>query len=150
MSEQNSQKKKEYNKMVEEVSPKPNTIKNCFFAFLVGGIICVIGQIITDILLKFNISIDEAKILTSVILIFIGAFLTGIDVYDAIGQFAGAGTIIPITGFSNSIVASAMEYKKEGYVMGVGAKMFTIAGPVIVYGVISSVIVGLLYYFINL
>lgn len=149
MKNHKDRKKIEYINMVETKSPKPNIMKNCSKAFFVGGVICCVGQFITNMLMNFGVALNDAMGFTSIILIFLGAFLTGIDVYDTIGQFAGAGSIIPITGFANSIVSSAMEYKKEGYIMGVGAKMFTIAGPVIVYGVIASVIVGLVHLVIN-
>lgn len=143
--------KNEYKKYVEKMSPKPAYIKNCIMAFLVGGLICCIGQAINDIYMKI-INLDKltAASATSMTLIFLGAFLTGLGVYDLIGKRAGAGSIIPITGFANSIVSPAMEFKKEGYVTGVGANLFKIAGPVLVYGISSSIICGLLYYFIKL
>ncbi|WP_343344922.1 stage V sporulation protein AC [Terrisporobacter petrolearius] len=143
--------KNEYKKYVEKMSPKPAYIKNCIMAFLVGGLICCIGQGINDIYMKI-INLDKlvAASATSMTLIFLGAFLTGLGVYDLIGKRAGAGSIIPITGFANSIVSPAMEFKKEGYVTGVGANLFKIAGPVLVYGISSSIICGLLYYFIKL
>ncbi|WP_343338055.1 hypothetical protein TPELB_35880 [Terrisporobacter petrolearius] len=143
--------KNEYKKYVEKMSPKPAYLKNCIMAFLVGGLICCIGQGINDIYMKI-IDLDKlaAASATSMTLIFIGAFLTGLGVYDLIGKRAGAGSIIPITGFANSIVSPAMEFKKEGYVTGVGANLFKIAGPVLVYGISSSIICGLLYYFIKL
>lgn len=149
MKSSGSEKKKAFDKMVQTVSPKPKLAYNCIKAFFVGGAICIFGQIITKVLLSWDMSKSEATTLTSMILIFLGALFTGLDLYDSLGEFAGAGSIIPITGFANSIVSPAMEFKKEGYVLGVGAKMFTIAGPVIVYGVISSVVVGLIYYFIS-
>lgn len=136
----------QYEKLVDGISPKPKLLRNCFRAFWTGGLICIIGQVIHNILMNAGVGNNNAVIYTSIILIFMGALLTGLDIYGRLGQYSGAGTIIPITGFANSIVASAIEYKKEGYVLGVGAKMFTIAGPVIVYGVITSVIVGLIYY----
>jgi len=148
MSKISNKNKQQYQSMVDQVNPKPPLLKNCTWAFCVGGLICVIGEGILDIFLSYGLDKDDAAMWTSVILIFLGALLTGLDVYDSIGKYAGAGSIVPITGFSNSIVAPAMEYKKEGYVLGVGAKMFTIAGPVIVYGVIASVIIGLIYYFV--
>ncbi|MGL5506712.1 MAG: SpoVA/SpoVAEb family sporulation membrane protein, partial [Paraclostridium sp.] len=116
-----------------------------------GGIICMIGQAINDTYMKV-VGLDklQAAGATSMTLIFIGAFLTGLGVYDLIGKRAGAGSIIPITGFANSIVSPAMEYKREGYVLGVGANLFKIAGPVLVYGIGSSVLCGLIYYIINL
>ncbi|MCC3865588.1 stage V sporulation protein AC [Terrisporobacter petrolearius] len=143
--------KNEYKKYVEKMSPKPAYLKNCIMAFLVGGLICCIGQAINDIYMKIiNLDNLAAASATSMTLIFLGAFLTGLGVYDLIGKRAGAGSIIPITGFANSIVSPAMEFKKEGYVTGVGANLFKIAGPVLVYGISSSIICGLLYYFIKL
>lgn len=143
--------KNEYKQYVEKMSPKPTYLKNNIMAFLVGGLICCIGQGINDFYMKI-INLDKlaASSATSMTLIFLGAFLTGLGVYDLIGKRAGAGSIIPITGFANSIVSPAMEFKKEGYVTGVGANLFKIAGPVLVYGVSSSIICGLLYYFIKL
>lgn len=143
--------KNEYKQYVEKVSPKPTYLKNSIMAFLVGGLICCIGQGINDFYMKI-INLDKlaASSATSMTLIFLGAFLTGLGVYDLIGKRAGAGSIIPITGFANSIVSPAMEFKKEGYVTGVGANLFKIAGPVLVYGISSSIICGLLYYFIKL
>ena len=123
--------------------------KNCIKAFIVGGIICCIGQLIYYGIVKLGFNVDDSMAITSIILVFLGAFLTGINIYNKIGKFAGAGSIIPITGFANSIVAPAMEHRKEGLVTGVGAKMFIIAGPVLVYGIISSFICGLIYYFIK-
>ena len=145
------QNQDEYKKYVEQKSPKPTYLKNCTMAFLVGGLICCIGQGITDFYTNI-ISLDKlsASSTTSMTLIFIGAILTGFGVYDLIGKRAGAGSIIPITGFANSIVSPAMEFKKEGYVLGVGANLFKIAGPVLVYGISSSVACDLIYYFIKL
>ncbi|OJT76926.1 stage V sporulation protein AC [Clostridioides difficile] len=122
-------------------------IKNYTLAFIVGGIICMIGQAINDLYMKVG-GLDKlgASSATSITLIFIGAFLTGLGVYDLIGKRAGAGSIIPITGFANSIVSPAMEYKREGYVLGVGANLFKIAGPVLVYGIGSSILCGIIYY----
>ena len=149
MSEQknSNQNQKKYKDYVDEISPKPTYIKNYILAFIVGGIICMIGQGINDIYMNFGgLNKQDAASYTSITLIFIGAFLTGLGVYDLIGKRAGAGSIIPITGFANSIVSPAMEYKREGYVMGVGANLFKIAGPVLVYGVGSSILFGLVYY----
>lgn len=141
----------EYKQYVEKISPKPNYLKNCIMAFLVGGLICCIGQGINDFYMKvINLNKLSAASATSMTLIFLGAFLTGLGVYDLIGKRAGAGSIIPITGFANSIVSPAMEFKKEGYVTGVGANLFKIAGPVLVYGITSSIICGMIYYFIKL
>lgn len=143
--------KNEYKQYVEKMSPKPTYLKNIIMAFLVGGLICCIGEGINDFYMKI-IGLEKlsASSATSMTLIFLGAFLTGIGVYDLIGKRAGAGSIIPITGFANSIVSPAMEFKKEGYVTGVGANLFKLAGPVLVYGVSSSIICGLIYYFIKL
>ena len=138
---------KDYKKYVDEISPKPKYLKNYTLAFIVGGIICLIGQIINDLYSKVgNLDKIPASTATSITLIFIGAFLTGLGVYDLIGKRAGAGSIIPITGFANAVVSPAIEFKKEGFVFGVAAKMFTIAGPVLVYGIGSSVIIGIIYY----
>lgn len=136
---------KDYQKYAENKVPKPTYMKNIILAFLVGGAICLVGQFIINYLKKIGLNEKDAAAGTSIILIFIGALLTGLGVYDKIGKIGGAGATIPITGFSNAIVAPAMEFKKEGFIFGVAAKMFVIAGPVIVYGVGSSVIVGMLY-----
>lgn len=137
---------KGYQDYVEQKSPNSPIIKNCFNAFWVGGLICSIGQIILDICKSNGIDIEMSGTIVSIILIGISAFLTGINVFNRIGKFAGAGSLVPITGFANSIVSPAMEYKSEGYVMGVGGKMFTVAGPVLVYGISTSIIVGILYF----
>ena len=143
--------KNDYKQYVEKMSPKPNYLKNCIMAFLVGGVICCIGEGINDFYMKIiNLDKLSAVSATSMSLIFLGSFLTGLGVYDLIGKRAGAGSIIPITGFANSIVSPAMEFKKEGYVTGVGANLFKIAGPVLVYGITSSIICGMIYYFIKL
>ena len=130
----------------KEVEPKPQIVKNCIRAFLVGGLICDLGQVIMTVLKNYDFSKDEIGAITSICMVFLGALLTGVGIYDKIATYAGAGTVVPITGFSNAIVAPAIEFKKEGFVFGVAAKMFTIAGPVLVYGVGSSVIVGIVYY----
>lgn len=136
--------------ITNEATIKPKIVRNCARAFLVGGAICMIGQIFQNILIKYNFSEEEVKMLVPIIMIFLGALLTGVGIYDKIASFGGAGTVVPITGFSNAIVAPAIEFKKEGFVFGVAAKMFTIAGPVLVYGIGSSVIIGIVYYFIQL
>lgn len=142
---------KNYKKYVDEISPKPTYLKNYTLAFIVGGIICTIGQLINDLYMNyFNLEKLNAASATSITLIFIGALLTGLGVYDLIGKRAGAGSIIPITGFANSIVSPAMEYKREGYVLGVGANLFKIAGPVLVYGIGSSILCGFIYYIFKL
>ncbi|SDK59705.1 stage V sporulation protein AC [Natronincola ferrireducens] len=142
---------RDYQNYVAEKSPKPNYAKNCIWSFTIGGSICVIGQFIhSRIESIFDMNHLDATNTTILIMIFIGALLTGLGVYDQIGKRAGAGSIVPITGFANSIVAPAMEFKREGYVFGVAAKMFVLAGPVLVYGITTSVIVGIIYYFIRL
>lgn len=141
--------KKGYQEYVNQKSPNSPILKNCFNAFWVGGLICSIGQIISFICKQRGISTETSGTIVSIILIGISAFLTGLNVFNRIGKFAGAGSLIPITGFANSIVAPAMEYKSEGYVMGVGGKMFTVAGPVLVFGISASIIVGLVFLIFN-
>ena len=137
--------KKEYQRYAEKKIPKPTYFKNILFAFIVGGLICVVGQIIRNILFKYGLDEKEVTSATSILLVFLGSFLTGLGLYDNIGKIGGAGAAIPITGFANSIVSPAMEFKREGFIFGVAARMFSIAGPVLVYGVSSSIIVGILY-----
>ncbi|SNS36652.1 stage V sporulation protein AC [Anaerovirgula multivorans] len=147
----NQPSQSDYEKFIEDKIPKPNYLKNCTWAFIVGGLICTIGQFIHNrIEAALNLSHLDATNATILIMIFIGASLTGIGVYDLIGKRAGAGSIVPITGFANSIVAPAMEFKREGYVFGIAARMFVLAGPVLVYGITSSVVVGILYYFLKI
>lgn len=141
---------KEYNEYVEKKAKKSNIITDCIIAFIVGGIICIIGQAIKDFTLNMGADEKTASAICSIILIFIGATLTALKLYQRIGKVAGAGSIIPITGFSNSIVSPAIEYKSEGLVLGIGANMFKVAGPVLVYGIGSSVILGIIYYLIKL
>lgn len=146
-----NQAKERYKKRVERLNPKPPLVKNCCWAFVVGGFICVLGQFIQNSFMDgAGLSRSNATAATSAVMVFLGAFLTGLGIYDELGKRAGAGSIVPITGFANSIVASAMEFKREGFVFGVGAKMFTIAGPVIVYGTITAFIVGLLHWLMRL
>jgi len=145
-----SNKKESYRRLVESKNPRPNYFKNSLWAFFVGGIICILGQFIHETIeSRFDLSHLDATNVTILVMIFIGSLLTGLGIYDNIGKRAGAGSIIPITGFANSIVAPAMEFKKEGYVFGVASRMFILAGPVLVYGITSSVLVGIIYYFIN-
>ena len=141
--------KKEYQHYVNKKSPNSPIIKNCFNAFWVGGLICSIGQIILNICKSRGLSQEISGTIVSIILIGISAFFTGLNIFNKIGKFAGAGSLIPITGFANSIVSPAMEYKSEGYVMGVGGKMFTVAGPVLVFGISTSIIVGIVYLIFN-
>lgn len=136
---------KEYQEYVNKKSPNSPILKNCFNSFWVGGLICTIGQFIMEICKYRNLDTTLSSTIVSIILIFLSAFLTSLNLFNKIGKFAGAGSLVPITGFANSIVSPAMEYKSEGYVMGVGAKMFTVAGPVLVYGISTSILVGLCY-----
>ncbi|WP_010234969.1 MULTISPECIES: stage V sporulation protein AC [Clostridium] len=149
MAKQEDKIKEKFHRVTKESSPKSKIYKNCICAFLVGGVICDIGQFFYNFLISMGIPTDDTLIWVTIIMIFIGSLLTGIGIYDKLASFAGAGTVVPITGFANSIVSPAIEFKKEGYILGVGAKMFTIAGPVLVYGITSSVIVGIIYYFIK-
>lgn len=142
--------KQEYQKYIEKKTPNSHLFKDLCFAFVIGGIICCIGQLIIDNFKAWGLDKETASSATSVVMVFLGAFFTGIGVYDKIAKRAGAGTIVPITGFANSVVSPAMEFKSEGLVLGLAAKMFIIAGPVIVYGILSSVIVGIIYYIISL
>lgn len=141
--------KKEYQNYVDKKSPNSPILKNCINAFWVGGLICSLGQIILNICNSRGLSQEISGTIVSIILIGISAFLTGLNIFNKIGKFAGAGSLIPITGFANSIVSPAMEYKSEGYVMGVGGKMFTVAGPVLVFGISTSIIVGIIYLIFN-
>lgn len=140
---------KEYQEYVDKKSPNSPIWKNCLNAFLVGGLICSIGQFTMEICKFRGLSQDISSTIVSILLIFLSAFLTALNVFNKIGKFAGAGSLVPITGFANSIVSPAMEYKSEGYVMGVGAKMFTVAGPVLVYGISTSILIGIVYLIFN-
>lgn len=137
---------KEYGKLVEDISPKSPVGKDTLNAFWVGGIICTIGQFFINFYTNLGLEKDAASAAASMTLVVISATLTGLSLYDNIAKFAGAGTLVPITGFANSIAAPAIEFKTEGFILGVGAKMFTIAGPVIVYGISASVVYGLIYW----
>ncbi len=136
--------KKEYNRYVARLAQKSPLGKDLLRSFLVGGLICVIGQLILNGFTALNLSEQDAAAATSVSLVFLSAVLTGLSVYDDIAKFAGAGTLVPITGFANAVVSPAIEFKAEGFVTGMAAKMFIIAGPVIVYGTVASVLYGLI------
>jgi len=136
--------KKEYSDYVDQKSPNSPILKNCFNAFWVGGLICSIGQIIFAFCKYKGMDETSCSTVVSIVLIGVSAILTGLNIFNKIGKFAGAGSLVPITGFANSIVSPAIEYKSEGYVMGVGGKMFTVAGPVLVFGISASVIVGII------
>lgn len=136
---------KEYQEYVKQKSPNSPILKNCFNSFWVGGLICMLGQIIMEICKYRRLDIEMSGTIVSISLIFLSAFLTSLNIFNKIGKFAGAGSLVPITGFANSIVSPSIEYKSEGYVMGVGANMFTVAGPVLVYGISTSILVGICY-----
>ena len=143
-------KEREYEKLVQKLSPNSPIWKDCIFAFLIGGLICTLGQGLVNLYTWLGAEKQDAGTLSSMTLVAISALLTGLSLYDDIAKVAGAGTLVPITGFANSIAASAVEFKTEGFILGVGAKMFTIAGPVIVYGVSASVVYGLVYWITTL
>ncbi len=142
--------KDEYSKMTDKASPNSPVLLNCVKAFLFGGTICCFGQLLNFLFEKAGLNEEQLKIVTPCIIIIITAILTGIGVFDKIARHAGAGTIVPITGFANSVVSPALEFKHEGFVLGTAAQMFTIAGPVIVYGVASSVVYGIIAYIFHL
>ena len=141
---------KEYGKLVKELSPSSPIGKDCLWAFLVGGMICTIGQALLNLYSYWGLDETNAGTATSMSLVAMSALLTGLSLYDDIAKHAGAGTLVPITGFANAVVSPALEFKTEGFILGVGAKMFTIAGPVIVYGVSASVVYGFIYWIIQL
>ena len=141
---------KEYDKIVKKNSPKSTIFKNCLMAFLIGGAICTVGQGLLELYQMWGLDEDTSKSLTSVTLIFFGILLTAIGVYDKIAKHAGAGTLVPITGFANAVSSPAIEFKAEGYVTGLGTKLFIIAGPVIVYGVSASIIYGAVLWILHM
>ncbi len=141
--------KEAYIKYVDKQSPNSPLLKNCFRAFWVGGTICAIGQIVLNICELRGFDEKVSGSIVSILFIAIVAFLTGLNIFNRIGKYAGAGSLVPITGFANSIVSPAMEFKSEGYIMGVGGKMFTIAGPVLVFGISTSIIIGIIYLIFN-
>ena len=140
----------EYIKYVEKQNPKSPILVNCIKAFVIGGAICAIGQVFLNIYKALGLDKETASTLVTVTMIFIGALLTGLNIYPKIAKHGGAGTLVPVTGFSNAVSAPALEAKTEGYVLGVGAKIFTIAGPVILFGTLSSVICGIIYFFMKM
>jgi stage V sporulation protein AC len=142
--------KKTYGEYVEKRAKKSPIIKNCIGAFVIGGFICVIGQCLLDLYMMSGMEKLDASSLVSITLVFISALLTGIGIFDNIAKFAGAGTLVPITGFANAVVSPAIDNKSEGYIFGVGAKIFTIAGPVILYGTLTGAIYGVIYYICTL
>lgn len=142
-------KPEEYRRLVSKMTPRSRHLRGCLRAFLVGGIICTLGQALNALGEMLNLADTTGPMFTSVVLIFIGTTLTGLGVYDRIGKFAGCGSIVPITGFANSVAAPALEYRREGLVLGVGAKLFTLAGPVLVWGISASIAVGVLHWIVG-
>ena len=142
--------KKQYADIVKKASPPSPIIKNCVLDFLVGGGICVFGELLSKLYIYLGVGEKQVKMLIPVTLIFLTAMLTAMQIFDDIGKKAGAGTLVPITGFANAVSSAAIEFKTEGFILGVGAKMFTIAGPVIVYGVSASVVYGVIYWLTTL
>ncbi|NLP16119.1 MAG: stage V sporulation protein AC [Clostridiales bacterium] len=138
-----------YNQYVKQVTPTFSTVKNCVKAYVTGGFICVIGQGFTNFFFNRSGDMELAKAFTTICLVFLSILLTGIGVYQKLAKFGGAGTLVPITGFANSVAAPSVEYKKEGQVFGIGCKVFTIAGPVILYGIFSSWLLGLIYFILK-
>ncbi len=146
----NKQSNQEYNQYVEAITPKHNCFKNCVNAFIVGGLICTLGQFITTLLIdNFQISKEDAGGWTSIILVLISVLLTSFNLYKKIAKFGGAGALVPITGFANSVAAPTIEYQKEGEVFGKGVKIFTISGPVILFGILTGWCAGLIYWILT-
>ena len=141
-------KKDEYNGMVKKASPNSQLVKNCTWAFVVGGAICLLGEILYDFYRKTYFITSDARLMASITLVGLSALFTALGWYGKLAKKAGAGTLVPITGFANAVVSPAMEFKAEGFITGMGAKMFIIAGPVIVYGVLSTVVYGIILHFI--
>ncbi|MBO8158687.1 stage V sporulation protein AC [Thermosyntropha sp.] len=152
MPEVNNHKLKkieEYEDLANRCKPKPPVVKNSIWAFVVGGLICTLGQVIQNYFMGIGMSRQDASSATSIVMIFLAALATGVGIYDELGKRAGAGSIVPITGFANAIVASAMEFKREGYIFGVGARIFSVAGPTLVFGFAVALFIGLLKVFIS-
>ena len=141
---------KEYGKLVKDLAPKSPILKDCIFAFLIGGAICALGQGFINLYSWLELDEQKASTAASMTLVALSALLTGLSLYDNIAKYAGAGTLVPITGFANAIASPAIEFKTEGFILGVGAKMFTIAGPVIVYGISAGVLYGVFYWITTL
>ncbi len=137
---------RQYEKMVQDMAPKSPIWKNCLKAFLIGGLICTLGQALIHIYQAVGLDEEKSSMAASLTLVVLSALLTGFSLYDNIAKHAGAGTLVPITGFANAVSSAAIEFKTEGFILGVGAKIFTIAGPVIVYGMAASVVYGVVYW----
>ncbi len=143
-------KNQEYNEYVKKVTPTHSLFGNCWKAFVTGGVICCLGQWLTNRGLAMGLTQEEAGMWCSLLLVLLSVILTGCGIYQRLAKFGGAGTLVPITGFANSVAAPAIEFQKEGQVFGIGCKIFTIAGPVILYGIFSSFVLGLVYWILNL
>ncbi len=143
-------KKEQYNEYVKQVTPKSNLFLNMAKAFFVGGIICTIGQVLTTVFMNNGLDKDTANSWTLIVLIAATVILTGLNIFSKIAKFGGAGALVPITGFANSVASPAIEYKKEGQIFGIGCKIFTIAGPVILYGILSSWVLGIIYWILKM
>lgn len=141
--------REEYRKYVDSKSPDSKLLRNVLRAYLVGGLISAVGQFFINSFRQMGFDTDMVASLTAMVMVFLGVLFTGLNIYDDLGRFAGAGSIVPITGFANAIVSPAMEYKSEGYVLGIGARMFLIAGPVLVYGISASIVAGIIYYLLR-
>lgn len=148
-SNQEEIQKIQYQKMVAQTKPKPPLVRNVTGAFIIGGLICTFGQALLNFYASLGLAKPEAGAATSATLVFIAAILTGIGIYDSVAKYAGAGTIVPITGFANSIVAPALEFRREGMIFGVGQRIFTLAGPVLAFGFVTSWLIGLIYYLLS-
>jgi stage V sporulation protein AC len=139
-----------YKERIKRHSPPSPYLKNSLFAFISGGTVCLFGEVLANLFIKLGIKSEDSYLLVTVSLIFIASLLTGLGVFDKIARFAGAGTLVPVTGFANAVVSPALDTRCEGYILGVGAKIFTVAGPVILYSVLSGTLYGLIYYFVTL
>jgi stage V sporulation protein AC len=147
----NEPSKEAYKEFVEKVTPKYNKPRNCIRAFLVGGAICMLGEIIKHVMMgPFGMGEEDAGSVVTLMLILLSVLLTGFHIYPVIAKFGGAGCLVPITGFANSVAAPAIEYKKEGHVFGIGVKIFTIAGPVILFGIFTSWVLGVIYWILKI
>ena len=145
----NSMRPEEYSGLVSKMTPKSRHLRGCLRAFWVGGVICSIGQVLNFWADALQLTVITTPMFTAMVLVFVGTTLTGLGVYDRIGKYAGAGSIVPITGFANSMAASAMEFRREGLVLGLGSRLFTVAGPVLAYGITASILVGIIYWIVE-
>ena len=139
-----------YKERIKRHSPPSPYLKNSLFAFISGGTVCLFGEVLANLFIKLGIKSEDSYLLVTVSLIFIASLLTGLGVFDKIARFAGAGTLVPVTGFANAVVSPALDTRCEGYILGVGSKIFTVAGPVILYSVLSGTVYGIIYYLVTL